>query len=74
MVQGKTGLEAGDLAAEASAANLPGRATTESHRILYETDTGRLYFDADGTGAAGRVQIATLVAGLDLTEDAFFIF
>ena len=69
-----TGLEAGDLAAEAFVANLSGRATTDSQRIIYETDTGRLYFDADGAGEAGRVQIATLAAGLDLTEEGFFIF
>jgi Ca2+-binding RTX toxin-like protein len=29
--------------------------------LLYETDTGKLYYDADGNGAAPRVHVATLL-------------
>lgn len=43
-------------------------------RIMYETDTGRLYFDADGSGAGACVQFATLAANLALTSADFFVF
>ncbi|EEW24336.1 calcium-binding protein [Rhodobacter ferrooxidans] len=70
---GFAGLAAGGLAASAFAANLTGLATDALQRILYETDTGRLMFDADGNGAAVAVQFATLGTGLALTEADFFV-
>ncbi len=45
------GLANGTLAASAFAASLTGQAADATDRILYETDTGFLYYDADGTGA-----------------------
>ena len=54
-------------------ANTAGQATTAAHRLIYETDTGALWFDADGTGAGLRVQFALLSAGLQLTEADFLI-
>ena len=69
-----TGLAIGRLAATAFAANITGLARTVSDRIMYETDTGRLYFDSDGVGGAARVQFATLSAGLALTNEDFFVF
>ncbi|MGO4852061.1 calcium-binding protein, partial [Phaeovulum sp. W22_SRMD_FR3] len=68
------GLALGRLASPAFAANLTGFAEDASDRIIYETDTGRLYFDADGSGAAARVQFATMTAGLALTTADFFVF
>jgi Ca2+-binding RTX toxin-like protein len=68
-----TGLATGALAASAFASNLTGLATTTSQRIIYESDTGRLYHDADGSGAGARVHFATLTAGLGLTQSDFFI-
>ncbi len=68
-----TGLAAGALAGVRFVANLSGRATTDNHRIIYETDTGNLFFDADGTGATTRVRFAVLDAGLSITAAEFFV-
>jgi len=68
-----TGLANGALAGAAFAANLTGAATLASHRIIYETDTGRLFFDADGVGGAAAVEFAVLNAGLALTSADFFV-
>ena len=68
-----TGLANGALAASAFAANLSGLATDALDRIIYETDTGDLFFDVDGTGAAGRVRFAQITAGLPLTAADFLV-
>jgi Ca2+-binding RTX toxin-like protein len=49
-------------------------ATTESNRFIYDTDTGNLFFDIDGTGDTQQVQIATLSSGLAMTNADIFIF
>jgi Ca2+-binding RTX toxin-like protein len=67
-------LPTGRLAASAFAANLTGAASDGRDRIIYETDTGRLYFDADGSGAGARVHFATLTADLALSGGDFFVF
>ncbi len=69
-----TGLAVGALAATAFAQNTSGNADDANNRIIYETDTGNLYFDADGTGAAARVHFATLGLNLTLTSADFFVF
>jgi Ca2+-binding RTX toxin-like protein len=53
---------------------LTGRASDSLDRIIYETDTGRLFFDADGSGAGGRTHFATLPEDLVLTNTDFFVF
>ena len=68
------GLATGVLAASAFAANLTGKAGTASERIIYETDTGRLFYDSDGVGGAGRLQFATLTTGLTLKGTDFLVF
>lgn len=68
------GLASGNLAASAFAANLTGVASDGLDRIIYETDTGRLYFDADGSGVGARVHFATLSANLTLTSADFVVF
>ena len=45
-------------------ANANGTATLGRHCIVYETDTGFLWFDADGNGAGARAQFADLAGGL----------
>ncbi|NKC34333.1 calcium-binding protein, partial [Roseomonas sp. BU-1] len=68
------GLSTGTLASGAFAANLTGQPATGLHRITYETDTGRLFYDSDGVGSAARVQFADLTSGLALTSSDFFVF
>jgi hypothetical protein len=59
---GVTGLVAGSLAAQAGRfqASLSGAAATAETRFIYETDAGRLYFDADGRGGEAGVLAARL--------------
>ncbi|MBD0417063.1 calcium-binding protein [Tianweitania sp. Rool2] len=45
------GLSAGNLSSAAFRANTTGNAADASDRIIYETDTGELYFDRDGSGS-----------------------
>lgn len=54
-------------------ANASGTAADKNDRIIYETDTGYLFYDADGTGAAQAIHFATLTPGLALTEEDFFV-
>lgn len=67
------GLAVGGLSAAAFAANATGLATLASHRIIYETDTGFLWFDADGNGAGARVQFADLASGLAMLASEFTV-
>jgi len=68
------GLASGALDASAFAINETGQAASALDQIIYETVTGRLYFDSDGAGGAARVQFATLAVGLSLTSADFFVF
>ncbi len=66
-----TGLAAGTL--DASAFHIGAAATDAGHRIVYDSATGALYFDADGLGGAAQVQFAMLAAGLALTNNDFLV-
>lgn len=55
-----TALSAGTLSAAEFVANTSGNATNASQHIIFETDTGALFYDADGNGAGAKVQFATL--------------
>ncbi|WP_445502046.1 hypothetical protein [Microvirga sp. G4-2] len=44
-----------------------------SDRIIYDATKGYLYYDADGTGAAKQVLIATMAKGLKMTYAEFFV-
>ncbi len=68
------GLTAGTLGASAFASNMTGQATEALDRIIYESDTGRVYFDADGNGVGASVHLATMTANLALTHADFFVF
>ncbi len=68
-----TALTAGTLTAAAFVRNMSGDASDASDRIIYEYDTGNLYYDRDGTGAAARVHFATIATSLAVTSADFFV-
>lgn len=68
-----TGLAAGALDATGFVGNLTGMAEDAADRIIYETTTGRLFFDADGLGGAAAVHFATLADNLLLTHADFIV-
>jgi Ca2+-binding RTX toxin-like protein len=41
--------------------------------IIYNSSTGALSFDSDGSGAAHQVQFATLAPHLSLTASSFVV-
>lgn len=51
--------------------NARGLATDAGTRFVYSETTGRLFFDADGSGAAKAVLIATLRGAPELPADDF---
>jgi Ca2+-binding RTX toxin-like protein len=64
---------AGVLASSAFRANTTGLAGDADDRIVYENDTGKLFYDADGTGATAGILFATLTAGLSLSSADFVV-
>ena len=48
--------------------NTTGRARDSNDYLVYETDTGKLFYDANGNAAGGSVQIASLQPNLELTS------
>jgi Ca2+-binding RTX toxin-like protein len=52
---------------------LGSQATTASQRFIYNSSTGGLYFDLDGSGAAAAVQFATLSSRPTLTATDFLV-
>jgi len=63
----------GVLSAAQFVANASGAAGDLNDRIIYETDTGELYYDSNGSAAGGSVLFATLSPGLGITNADFFI-
>ena len=57
----------GTLAAAAFVRNTTGLAQDASDRIIYESDTGNLFYDSNGNAAGGSVLIAVLDPGLLVT-------
>lgn len=62
-------LKAGDLAAEAFA--IGAKAREADDRIIYDSKTGALFYDADGSGKGAAVKFAVLDSGLKLTAADF---
>jgi Ca2+-binding RTX toxin-like protein len=66
-------LNTGTLAAAAFRANTTGLAQASSDRIVYETDTGKVFYDVDGVGGASGIHFATVAVGLALTNADFLV-
>ena len=66
-------LNEGDLVPSAFIASTSGQATKATHQIVYETDTGKLRFDSDGSGSVASIHFATLTPGLALTHEDFLV-
>lgn len=66
-----TGLTPGALAA--GAFTIGAAAGDADDRIIYDTTSGALYFDADGSGAGVQVQFANLHEGLALSAGDFTV-
>ena len=67
------GLAKGALAAKFFVANATGVAATIDQHFIYETDTGILRYDANGSAAGGVTVIATLTGAPGLSAGDFFI-
>ncbi|MBS3648666.1 hypothetical protein KEU06_08485 [Pseudaminobacter sp. 19-2017] len=63
----------GILTAAQFVKNASGKAMDANDRIIYETDTGRLIYDSNGSASGGAVEFAVLKPGLALTAADFVI-
>lgn len=63
----------GTLTVNQFTANTSGAAQDADDRIIYETDTGNLLYDADGSSAGDAIQFASLSPGLAVTNADFLI-
>ena len=63
----------GTLTAAQFVKNATGLAEDANDRIIYETDTGKLFYDANGSASGGRLLFATLDKNLALTASDLFI-
>ena len=68
-----TGIAAdGPLAAAAFRAGTA--ALDADDRIVYDSTTGNIFYDSDGTGAAAQILFATVTAGTTVTAADFTVF
>lgn len=65
------GLPAGELAD--TAFHVGDAATTAEQRIIYDDESGDLFFDADGSGGGAQVRFASVEEGLALTAVDFLL-
>ncbi|MCR6501168.1 hypothetical protein MUO32_19205 [Shinella sp. CPCC 101442] len=63
----------GKLASSAFVTNSDGTAMDAKDRIVYETDTGKLFYDADGSGDGAAVHFATLNGKPAISAADFFV-
>ncbi|WP_421723748.1 M10 family metallopeptidase C-terminal domain-containing protein [Bauldia sp.] len=48
-------------------------AKTADHRIIHNSDNGKLFYDSDGSGGGGKILFAKLDPGILLSSDDFFV-
>ncbi|MGO4842881.1 calcium-binding protein, partial [Rhizobiaceae sp. 2RAB30] len=65
------GTTLGTLAAAKFWKSATGLAHDADDRIIYETDTGKLFYDSNGNAAGGAIHFATLAPYLALTYADF---
>jgi Ca2+-binding RTX toxin-like protein len=63
----------GVLSASNFRASSTGSAADSNDHVLYETDTGQLFYDADGNGVGAKVLIATFTNLPALTSADIFV-
>ena len=63
----------GSFKSSAFYANTSGKAHDANDRVIYDKDSGALYYDADGTGAKAGVCFATINKNLKMTAADFFV-
>ncbi|MFD2053037.1 hypothetical protein ACFSQT_07890 [Mesorhizobium calcicola] len=63
----------GTLTADQFVKNTTGLAGDGNDHIIYETDTGWLTYDSNGSAAGGSTHFATLAANLALTNADFVV-
>lgn len=68
-----TGLLNGALDPTAFAINATGLAGDASDRVIYQSNTGFLFFDTDGLGGATGIKFAVLTAGLAMVSTEFVV-
>lgn len=68
-----TGLITGALAVASFVANATGLAEDADDRIVYDTENGTLFFDADGIGEIAAILLASLSAHLALSHEDFVV-
>jgi trimeric autotransporter adhesin len=63
----------GMLSPDQFVANASGTAQDSNDHIIYDTGTGKLFYDSNGDATGGATQFALLDAGLALSNTDFFI-
>ena len=63
----------GSLKAGAFWTNNTGKAHDRDDRIIYDKDSGVLYYDADGTGSAKAVAFTTISKNLSMTSKDIYV-
>jgi Ca2+-binding RTX toxin-like protein len=63
----------GTLTAAQFVANASGTAADADDRIIYETDTGNIFYDTNGNAAGGSTLFAIVGAGLGITNADFLV-
>jgi Ca2+-binding RTX toxin-like protein len=64
-------LPAGELSSSAFYAGADAHASSD--RILYNSNTGQVFYDSDGTGAAAKVQFAQITPHLNNTHNDYYV-